>query len=92
MTNLHDEIAKVAYELYEESGKINGNDLFNWLEAERLVESWYKGQQEGQKLKAAMRKTTSQEDSGDRRSTVVQTEAQAYLKGRPRENRKKQTG
>jgi hypothetical protein len=71
MTNLHDEIAKVAYELYEESGKINGNDLFNWLEAERLVESWYKGQQEGQKPKAEMKKAAATEGSGDRRSKAV---------------------
>ena len=77
MTNLHDEIAKVAYELYEKSGKINGNDLFHWLEAERLVESWYKGQQEGQKPKAAMRKTTAPEGYRNRRTKAVHAEGQA---------------
>ncbi len=35
--NLFDEIAKVAYELYEKSGFIDGRDLDNWLEAERIV-------------------------------------------------------
>lgn len=37
MLNLHDEIAKVAYELYEKNGKINGRDTENWIEAERIV-------------------------------------------------------
>lgn len=40
--NLHDEIAKVAYELYEKSGRIEGRDLDNWLEAERIVMERYK--------------------------------------------------
>ena len=30
----HDEIAKIARELYEKSGKKEGHDLDNWLEAE----------------------------------------------------------
>jgi len=35
--DLYDEIAKVAYELYEKSGYTEGRDLDNWLEAERIV-------------------------------------------------------
>jgi len=35
--NLNDEIAKVAYEIYEKSGYIKGRDFVNWLEAERIV-------------------------------------------------------
>lgn len=35
--NLHDEMAKVAYELYEKSGCIKGRDLDNWLDAEMIV-------------------------------------------------------
>lgn len=35
--NLHDEIARVAYEIYEKSGYIEGRALDNWLEAERIV-------------------------------------------------------
>ncbi len=38
--NLHDEIAKAAYELYEKSGKI-GRDLENWLEAEKIIMARY---------------------------------------------------
>jgi len=35
--NLRAEIAKKAHELYEKSGRVEGRDLENWLEAERLV-------------------------------------------------------
>jgi hypothetical protein len=35
--DLYEEIAKVAYELYEKNGYIDGRDLDNWLEAERVV-------------------------------------------------------
>ncbi|OGW40954.1 MAG: hypothetical protein A2Y97_03190 [Nitrospirae bacterium RBG_13_39_12] len=38
----YDEIAKIARELYEKSGKIEGRDLDNWLEAERIVMARYK--------------------------------------------------
>ncbi len=38
--DLHDEISKVAYELYEKSGKI-GRDLETWLEAEKIVMARY---------------------------------------------------
>jgi len=35
--NLHEEITKMAYELYEKSGCINGRDFENWIDAERIV-------------------------------------------------------
>jgi hypothetical protein len=38
----HDEIAKIARELYEKSGRKEGFDLDNWLEAERIVMERYK--------------------------------------------------
>jgi hypothetical protein len=34
---LYDEIAKMAYELYEKNGREEGYELVNWLEAERIV-------------------------------------------------------
>ena len=43
--NLHDEIAAVAYELYEAKGCVHGCDLNDWLEAERLVLSGHAGQE-----------------------------------------------
>ena len=35
--NLHEEIAKVAYEIYEKDGRLGGRELGNWLEAEKIV-------------------------------------------------------
>ena len=34
---LHQEIFRVAYDIYERSGRMKGRDLDNWLEAERIV-------------------------------------------------------
>jgi hypothetical protein len=36
--NLRDEITRVAYELYEKSNRQEGNDLLNWLAAEKIVQ------------------------------------------------------
>jgi len=35
--DIYDEIARVAYELYEKRGKAHGYELEDWLEAERIV-------------------------------------------------------
>jgi len=35
--DVYNEIAKVAYELYEKNGCITGRDLDHWIEAERIV-------------------------------------------------------
>ena len=35
--SIHDEIAKVAYELYEKEGCVHGNDLKYWFAAENIV-------------------------------------------------------
>lgn len=34
---LHDEIARVAYELYKKRGMAHGHDLKDWLEAEKIA-------------------------------------------------------
>jgi hypothetical protein len=43
--NLHDEIAAIAYELYESRGCVQGRDLDDWLDAERLVLGRHAGQE-----------------------------------------------
>jgi hypothetical protein len=43
--NLHDDIAAVAYELYEARGCIHGWDLDDWLDAERIVLARHAGQE-----------------------------------------------
>ena len=35
--DMHEEIKKVAYELYEKSGRIGGRETENWLAAEKIV-------------------------------------------------------
>jgi hypothetical protein len=34
---IHDEIARVAYELHEKRGSAHGHELEDWLEAEKIV-------------------------------------------------------
>lgn len=65
--DLHEEIAKLAYEIFEREGRVHGRDLDHWLEAERIVYSRYeaqwlseKSQEESPKeKKKAKAKTTS---------------------------------
>ncbi len=37
--NLYEETVKVATELYEKSGQVEGRDLENWIEAEKIVQA-----------------------------------------------------
>lgn len=34
---IHDEITRVAYELYKKRGRAHGHELEDWLEAEKIV-------------------------------------------------------
>ena len=43
--NLHEEIANVAYELYESRGCAHGWDLDDWLEAKGIVLARHAGQE-----------------------------------------------
>jgi hypothetical protein len=40
-TNMRDEIARVAYGLYEKRGYAPGNDFSDWIEAEKIVKKKY---------------------------------------------------
>lgn len=58
---LYEEIARVAYELYEKSGYVEGRDLDNWLEAERIVKARLAEEEKkksGKKSATKARKTT----------------------------------
>jgi hypothetical protein len=35
--NLQEEISRMAYDLFEKSGRVEGRDLDNWFEAQRIV-------------------------------------------------------
>lgn len=41
--DLHEEIARLAYELYEKGGRVEGRDRENWLEAEKIVRARHAG-------------------------------------------------
>ncbi len=36
--NLQKKVSEKAYELYQKRGEVHGNDLADWLEAERIVQ------------------------------------------------------
>lgn len=55
----YDEIARIARELYEKSGRIEGRDLDNWLEAERIVMERYKEQERVEQEEALSSKKNS---------------------------------
>lgn len=63
---LHDEIAKVAKDLYEKSGRIEGRDLDNWLEAEKIVMARYKEQ-----MKLGAEKPTSKKRASITKKAVA---------------------
>jgi len=50
--NLYDEIARVAYELWEKNGCIHGRDIEHWCEAERIVISRIQSVEEEKPKKA----------------------------------------
>lgn len=50
--DLYEEIARVAYELYEKTGYVDGRDLDNWLEAERIVMARLAGEKKKSEKKA----------------------------------------
>jgi len=43
--DLHEEISRVAYELFESRGCVHGCDLDDWLKAERKVLGQHAGQE-----------------------------------------------
>jgi len=55
--NLHDKIAIVAYELYEKSGRIEGRNMENWVEAERIVKARHVSDDLTTKMKQILEKT-----------------------------------
>jgi hypothetical protein len=55
--NLHDEIVEVAYTLFENSGRLYGYDLENWLEAEKIVMEMHAKEMAGEAKKPSKTKT-----------------------------------
>lgn len=65
--NLYDEIAKAAYDLYEKSGRIEGRDLDNWLEAEKIVMARYATETVGQKAATKGRAKKTETKAGTKK-------------------------
>lgn len=56
---LSNEIVKVAQELYEKSGRVEGRDLDNWLKAEKIVMARYREQEKTEAKKPTSKKRAS---------------------------------
>ncbi len=54
---LCEEIEKIAYELWEQTGRVHGRDLEHWLEAERIVKERYELETRGKKKSQEEKKT-----------------------------------
>jgi Protein of unknown function (DUF2934) len=67
--NLHDEIAAIAYELYESRGCVRGRDLDDWLDAERIV----LGRHSGQDIEEPEEEETSEEMAAAIKVSVERT-------------------
>ena len=71
--DIHEEISKAAYDLYEKSGCIKGRDDENWLEAERIV---LDRRQSPDKEQAEAHKTNSMETKSNRSSIKLKRSKQ----------------
>jgi len=56
--NFREEIVKVARDLFEKRGRVEGHDLDNWLEAERIVMTQHR-HRENLEAKIPAKKMTS---------------------------------
>jgi len=65
--NLHEEISKAATELYEKSGRVEGRDLDNWLEAEKIVTAQYRKQEKLEAKNLLLRKRPQQQRRAQRK-------------------------
>lgn len=59
---LHQEIVKVAHDLFERSGRVEGHDLDNWFEAERIVMTQHREQEKLQAKIPAKKMTLTKKE------------------------------
>ncbi len=58
LKDFYDEVARVAYDLYEKRGRIHGHDLEDWLKAETIVKKRYEQKSAPSKSKPAAKSIT----------------------------------
>lgn len=71
----HEDIQKLAYEMFEKGGRVHGRDLEHWLEAERLIRARQMGMHAADVEAAASKKRAVQ------RADVRRHEAKKQKKG-----------
>jgi hypothetical protein len=78
--NLYEETVKVASELYERYGRIEGRDLDNWLEAERIVRVRYaeKVENQGEAIESNNMKSIEDERKGHKSLIVNGLQRSAF--------------
>jgi hypothetical protein len=69
----HQEIVKAAHDLFERSGRVDGHDLDNWLEAERIVMTRHRQQQNLEAETPARKMTSTAKESIPRNGEQKQT-------------------
>ncbi|HXX62733.1 MAG TPA: DUF2934 domain-containing protein [Bacteroidota bacterium] len=90
--NLHDEVVRVAYDLYEKRGKVHGYDLVDWLEAERIVLERHAGEVEREANtigSAKVRKPSARTRGGALKTAKKSSEGSAAAKTKKGSPRKK---
>ncbi len=65
VVNLNEKITEIARELYEKSGRVQGHDLDNWLEAEKIVMARYREQE-----KLGAKKLTPKEKAVETKKSI----------------------
>ena len=76
--NLYNEIASLAYELYEKSGRVEGRDLVNWHEAERIVMARYAAKENNQVNKYRNKEYIGQDRRRNKRLVVKDFQKGGY--------------
>jgi hypothetical protein len=83
--NFSDEISRIAYELYEKRGKVQGRELEDWLQAEKIFME--RNIKEIEKEAEAVRSTKRKKTSGTTIKKAAETTAfdhgQSELKNCP---------
>jgi hypothetical protein len=80
--NIQDEIAKVAYELFENSGRMYGCELENWLAAEKIVMERKAGEKEqgANSIGSAKEKTASVKKTKTSKTSKKTSENSSQIK------------
>lgn len=77
--NFREEIIKVARDLFEKKGRVEGHDLDNWLEAERIVMTQHR-QRGNVEAEIPAKEMTSQTKTSITRKTELKAKSTNHKK------------